>query len=386
MQTKGLAQTGCGLRTPWLQSDTLVSLTDTACLPIQRTGVRGLTKLDTHPANVSAAHSQPSARHSPAEPDDLAAALAVIEAERAGLAELAATLNGDFAHAVARMAAVSGRVVVTGMGKSGHIARKIAATFASTGTPAMFVHPAEASHGDLGMILPGDAVLALSNSGETAELADLIAHTARFGILLLAMTGRPHSALAQAADITLLLPPAAEACPMGLAPTTSTTMQLALGDALAVALLNRRGFSRTDFLAFHPGGKLGARLKRVSDLMHTGDALPVAQADTPMPQALLLMTGKGFGCLCVVDSAGKLAGIVTDGDLRRAMGPDLLSRTVSQVMNPAPLTARPEMLAAEALRVMNERKRPITSLFVLDSADRPVGLLHVHDLLRAGVV
>jgi arabinose-5-phosphate isomerase len=345
-----------------------------------------LTPLDTHPANVPAALSQPPAPHSPAQPDDLAAARAVIDAERAGLAELAATLNGDFANAVARLAAVSGRVVVTGMGKSGHIARKIAATFASTGTPALFVHPAEASHGDLGMILPGDAVLALSNSGETAELADLIAHTTRFGILLLAITGRPHSALAQAADITLLLPPAAEACPMGLAPTTSTTMQLALGDALAVALLNRRGFSRTDFLAFHPGGKLGARLKRVSDLMHTGDALPVAPADLPMPQALLLMTGKGFGCLCVVDATGKLAGIVTDGDLRRAMGPDLLSRTVSQVMNATPLTAHPDMLAAEALRVMNERKRPITSLFVLDAARHPVGLLHVHDLLRAGVV
>jgi arabinose-5-phosphate isomerase len=343
-----------------------------------------LTTLDTHPANVPAALSQP-APHSPAPPDDLAAARAVIEAERAGLAELAATLDGEFARAVARLEAVSGRVVVSGMGKSGHVARKIAATLASTGTPALFVHPAEASHGDLGMILPGDAILALSNSGETAELADLIAHAARFGILLMAITGRRESALAKAADITLLLPKAAEACPMGLAPTTSTTMQLALGDALAVALLNRRGFSRTDFLAFHPGGKLGARLKRVADLMHTGDALPVAPAATSMKQALLLMTGKGFGCLCATDAEGRLAGIVTDGDLRRAMGPDLLSRTVAQVMNPAPLTARPDMLAAEALRVMNQRKRPITSLFVLDDAGRPVGLLHVHDLLRAGV-
>ncbi len=345
-----------------------------------------MTTLDTHPAAVPAALSQPPASHPHAQPDDLAVALAVLEAERAGLAELAATLNGAFSDAVARLAAVAGRVVVTGMGKSGHVARKIAATFASTGTPALFVHPAEASHGDLGMILPGDAVLALSNSGETAELADLIAHTSRFGIFLLAITGRAQSALAQAADITLLLPPSAEACPMGLAPTTSTTMQLALGDALAVALLNRRGFSRTDFMAFHPGGKLGARLKRVRDLMHTGDALPVAPADLPMPAALLLMTGKGFGCLCVVDAEGALAGIVTDGDLRRAMGPDLLSRTVSQVMNPTPLTARPDMLAAEALRVMNERSSPITALFVLDEANRPVGLLHVHDVLRAGVV
>jgi arabinose-5-phosphate isomerase len=349
-----------------------------------------LTTLDTHPAEVPAALSQRSGAppHSQpdSQPDDLAVALAVLEAERSGLAELAGALDGSFAKAVQRLAAVTGRVVVTGMGKSGHIAHKIAATLASTGTPALFVHPAEASHGDLGMIVPGDAVLALSNSGETAELADLIAHASRFGILLVAMTGRAASTLAQAADITLLLPGAAEACPMGLAPTTSTTMQLALGDALAVALLHRRGFSPSDFHIFHPGGKLGARLKRVRDLMHTGDALPVAPLDYAMPQALLLMTGKGFGCLCVVDGAGALAGIVTDGDLRRAMGPALLSRTVRDIMNPAPLTARPDMLAAEALRVMNERRRPITALFVVDEANRPVGLLHVHDVLRAGVV
>ena len=310
----------------------------------------------------------------------------MLEAERAGLAELAATLDGDFTRAVAKLAEIPGRVVVTGMGKSGHVARKIAATFASTGTPALYVHPAEASHGDLGMIVPGDAVLALSNSGETAELADLIEHARRFGIPLLAITGRERSTLALAADVVLKLPPAREACPMGLAPTTSTTMQLALGDALAVALLSRRGFSRTDFMTFHPGGKLGARLKRVRDLMHTGDALPVAPPDLPMPQALLLMTGKGFGCLCVVAADGTQAGIVTDGDLRRAMAPDLLTRRVCDVMNPRPLTASPDMLAAEALLTMNERKRPITTLFVLDEGRRPVGLLHVHDLLRAGVV
>jgi arabinose-5-phosphate isomerase len=272
------------------------------------------------------------------------------------------------------------------MGKSGHVGRKIAATFASTGTPAHFVHPAEASHGDLGMIVPGDAVLALSNSGETAELADLIGHATRFGIPLIAITGRAGSALAQAAYVTLLLPASAEACPMGLAPTTSTTMQLALGDALAVALLNRRDFTHSDFRAFHPGGRLGAALRRVGELMHTGEALPVTDASLPMPQALLLMTGKGFGCLCVVDEAGALSGIVTDGDLRRAMGPDLLNRRVGEIMNTSPLTARPEMLAAEALRVMNDRPRPITTLFVLDEARRPVGLLHVHDLLRAGIV
>ena len=310
----------------------------------------------------------------------------MLRAECAGLADLAAALDERFSQAVALLLAVRGRVIVSGMGKSGHVGRKIAATFASTGTPAHFVHPAEASHGDLGMIVPGDAVLALSNSGETAELADLIGHATRFGIPLIAITGRPGSALALAADVTLLLPPSAEACPMGLAPTTSTTMQLALGDALAVALLNRRDFSRSDFRAFHPGGRLGAALRRVGELMHTGDALPVTDASLPMPQALLLMTGKGFGCLCVVDDAGALSGIVTDGDLRRAMGPDLLNRRVGEIMNTRPLTARPDMLAAEALRVMNDRPRPITTLFVLDEARRPVGLLHVHDLLRAGIV
>jgi arabinose-5-phosphate isomerase len=318
-------------------------------------------------------------------PDDLAVGRAVLEAERAGLAQLAATLNGDFSTAVARLAAVRGRVAVTGMGKSGHVARKIAATFASTGTPALFVHPAEASHGDLGMIVPGDAILALSNSGETAELADLIAHATRFAILLIAITGRPNSTLAQAADVTLLLPQAREACPNGLAPTTSTTMQLALGDALAVALLSRRGFSPADFRLFHPGGRLGARLKRVRDLMHTGAALPLAGPDLPMQAALLEMTGKGFGCIGVVNNAGMLAGIVTDGDLRRAMGPDLLTRLVGDIMNPAPLTTAPDRLAVEALRLMNDRPRPITTLFVLDEGRRPVGLLHVHDLLRAGV-
>jgi len=345
--------------------------------------VTGLTKLDHHQADTPAGGAPPgqAAPHR----SDLEVGLDVLRAEQAGLAALAAGLNGDFTAAVTRLAAVTGRVVVSGMGKSGHVGRKIAATFASTGTPALFVHPAEASHGDLGMIVPGDAVLAMSNSGETPELADLIAHTRRFGISLIAITARAESALAQAADITLLLPPAPEACSEVLAPTTSTTMQLALGDALAVALLSRRGFSRADFLAFHPGGKLGAQLKHVADLMHTGDALPLAPPNLPMPQALLVMTGKGFGCLAVVADDGTLAGIVTDGDLRRAMGPDLLNRTVSEIMNPIPLTARPEMLAAEALRIMNERKRPITTLFVLNAARHPVGLLHVHDLLRAGV-
>jgi arabinose-5-phosphate isomerase len=343
--------------------------------------------LDSHPAEHPAAPHPPSASSPDTDfaADDLATGRAVLRAECAGLSDLASALDDTFSRAVARLAAVRGRVIVSGMGKSGHVGRKIAATFASTGTPAHFVHPAEASHGDLGMIVAGDAILALSNSGETAELADLISHASRFGIPLIAITGRAGSALALAADIALLLPASAEACPMGLAPTTSTTMQLALGDALAVALLNRRGFTHADFQTFHPGGKLGARLRRVGDLMHTGEALPLTHAGAPMPHALLLMTGKGFGCVGVVDADGVLAGIVTDGDLRRAMGPDLLDRKVGDIMNARPLTVRPEVLATEALRVMNDRPRPITTLFVLDSARKPVGLLHVHDLLRAGV-
>ncbi len=316
--------------------------------------------------------------------DDIEVARTVLAAEAAGLRALAASLDLRFADAVSRLAACTGRIVVSGMGKSGHVARKIAATLASTGSPSLFVHPAEASHGDLGMIVPGDAVLALSNSGETAELADLVAHARRFGLPLVAITGRPDSALARAADVLLLLPAAAEACPMGLAPTTSTTMQLALGDALAVALLTRRGFTATDFSQFHPGGQLGAQLRRVSDLMHRGDAIPLAESGLPMDRALLVMTGKGFGCLGALDADGRLAGVLTDGDLRRAMGPDLLGRRVEDVMNRTPRTIGPDALAADALRLMGG-PRPVTSLFVLDGDRRPLGLLHVHDLLRAGV-
>ena len=316
--------------------------------------------------------------------DDIEVARTVLAAEAAGLRALAASLDLRFADAVSRLAACTGRIVVSGMGKSGHVARKIAATLASTGSPSLFVHPAEASHGDLGMIVPGDAVLALSNSGETAELADLVAHARRFGLPLVAITGRPDSALARAADVLLLLPAAAEACPMGLAPTTSTTMQLALGDALAVALLTRRGFTATDFSQFHPGGQLGAQLRRVSDLMHRGDAIPLAESGLPMDRALLVMTGKGFGCLGALDADGRLAGVLTDGDLRRAMGPDLLGRRVEDVMNRSPRTIGPDALAADALRLMGG-PRPVTSLFVLDGDRRPLGLLHVHDLLRAGV-
>jgi arabinose-5-phosphate isomerase len=316
---------------------------------------------------------------------DLDTARTVLATEAAGLRALAASLDGAFAGAVALLGGASGRVVVTGMGKSGHIARKIAATLASTGTPALFVHPAEASHGDLGMLVAGDAVLALSNSGETAELADLVEHARRFGLRLVAITARADSTLAQAADAVLLLPPAPEACPLGLAPTTSTTMQLALGDALAVALLRRRGFGPADFRRIHPGGRLGARLRRVRDLMHEAGAMPLAPPDLPMDAALLRMTERRFGCLGIVDTAGRLIGIVTDGDLRRAMGPDLLARRVGEIMTHAPRTIGPDALAAEALRAMNQGTNPITTLFVVDSRQVPLGILHIHDLLRAGV-
>jgi arabinose-5-phosphate isomerase len=316
---------------------------------------------------------------------DLDVARDVLATEAAGLSALAAALDEGFSCAVDVLAAATGRVVVTGMGKSGHIARKIAATLASTGTPAQFVHPAEASHGDLGMVVRGDAVLALSNSGETAELADLIEHAHRFGLPLVAITANERSTLALAADVVLLLPPAREACPTGLAPTTSTTMQLALGDALAIALLTRRGFGAHEFRQFHPGGRLGARLRRVRDLMHAGEAMPLASPDTPMPAALIEMSAKRFGCLGVTDAAGRLVGIMTDGDLRRHMSLDLLTRPVGAIMTRAPRTIGPEALAADALRVMNEPPRPITTLFVVDAALIPLGILHVHDLLRAGV-
>ena len=318
-------------------------------------------------------------------PTELEVARSVLATEATGLRALAAALDERFARAVALLAEAAGRVVVSGMGKSGHVGRKIAATLASTGTPALFVHPAEASHGDLGMIVAGDAVLALSNSGETPELADLVAHTRRFGLPLVAVTAGAGSALAQAADVVLLLPPAAEACPMGLAPTTSTLMQMALGDALAVALLTRRGFTATEFRRFHPGGRLGARLRRVRELMHTGDAVPLAPPETRMDRALLLMTEKRFGCLGVVDAEGRLAGVVTDGDLRRHMGPALLTRRVAEVMTAQPRVIGAEAMAVEALATMNAPARPVTSLFVVDPAGRPVGILHIHDLLRAGL-
>jgi arabinose-5-phosphate isomerase len=314
---------------------------------------------------------------------DIDAARRVLRTEIAGLEALLASLDGTFTGAVEILARVSGRVTVTGMGKSGHVARKIAATFSSTGTPAQFVHPGEASHGDLGMIAENDAVLALSNSGDTAELADIVAHAKRFRNPLIAMTRRTASALGEAADVTLLLPAAAEACSMGLAPTTSTTMMMALGDALAVALLERKGFSPSDFQILHPGGQLGHQLLRVADIMHDGEAMPLVARGAAMSEAILVMTAKSFGCVGVTDDAGKLIGIVTDGDLRRHMGDDMLRATVDAVMSARPKTIRPQALAAEALGRMNALA--ITSLFAVDEQKRPLGILHIHDCLRAGV-
>jgi arabinose-5-phosphate isomerase len=316
---------------------------------------------------------------------DLQVARDVLNTEAAGLLSLAASLGERFGQAIDRLASATGRVVVSGMGKSGLVGRKIAATLASTGTPALFVHPAEASHGDLGMIVAGDAVLALSNSGETAELADIVAHSRRFALPLVGITARPDSTLARSADVALILPKAAEACPMGLAPTTSTTMQIALGDAIAVALLTRRGFTAADFREIHPGGRLGARLRRVREVMHQGDAIPLAPPDITMATALLRMTEKRFGCLGIVGDDGVLRGIITDGDLRRSMGPDLLSRRAGDVMTASPRTIGPDSLAVEALHAMNAHQRPVTTLFVVDPAGKPLGILHVHDLLRAGL-
>jgi arabinose-5-phosphate isomerase len=315
---------------------------------------------------------------------DLAVGRRVIRAEIDGLRQLAEALDGAFGTALDLCADASGRVIVTGMGKSGHVARKIAATLASTGTPAQFVHPAEASHGDLGMIGAGDVVIALSNSGNSAELGDIVAYSRRFKIPLVAITGDRRSTLAEAADVVIVLPRAAEACSLGLTPTTSTTMMLALGDALAVALLERKGFSTEDFQLFHPGGSIGRKLLRVSDIMHTGDAVPLVTPETAMSEAILMMTAKSFGCVGVYGGDGRLVGVITDGDLRRHMDDRLVSRTVAEVMHPEPKTVGAAGLAAEALGVMN--RFSITSLFVVDETGRPVGFLHMHDCLRAGVV
>ena len=322
----------------------------------------------------------------PAANSHIASALRTLDTESEGVAALVAAmsdgLGAPFVAAVETIRAARGRVIVTGMGKSGHVARKIAATLASTGTPAFFVHAADASHGDLGMITSDDVMLALSWSGETEELKDLINYSRRFRIVLIAITVNAESTLGKAADIVLALPAAREACPHNLAPTTSSLMQLALGDALAIALLESRGFTAVDFGVFHPRGKLGAALKFVRDVMHPGDAVPLIKRGAPMSEAIVEMSAKGFGCVAVIETDGKLAGVITDGDLRRHMRIDLLQAPVDAVMTASPKTVRPDQLASEALQILNSSK--ITALIVVE-ADRPVGIVHFHDLLRAGV-
>lgn len=306
----------------------------------------------------------------------------VLQLEAEGLLALCQGLNGDFGRAVQILADATGRVVVSGMGKSGHIARKIAATLASTGAPAQFVHPGEASHGDLGMITKGDAALLLSNSGETDELKDLIAYTRRFSIPMIGISSSARSSLLEAADVALVLPGTPEACPMGLAPTTSTTMMLALGDALSVALMERKGFSSDQYQVLHPGGSLGQSLIRVEEIMHTGEAVPLVPEEAPMSDVLLVMTAKGFGCAGVCDPSGKILGVITDGDLRRNMTPELLDLRADQVMTPDPKVIRRKALGAEALGKMNATA--ITCLFVVED-NTPVGIIHVQDCLRAGI-
>lgn len=316
----------------------------------------------------------------------LSSAIRTLSVEADGLAILKASVHEDLGQALVKavesIKAASGRVIVTGVGKSGHVGQKVAATFASTGTPAFFIHPTEASHGDLGMITSDDVILALSWSGETVELKSIITYARRFSVSLISITSNRHSALGAQSDVVLELPKADEACPHGLAPTTSTTMQLALGDCLAVALLEAKGFTEHDFKTFHPGGSLGASLKYVKDVMHQGDAMPLTKADELMSETLMVMTSKSFGCVGIVDDDGALIGVVTDGDLRRHMGQDLLQAKARTIMTPNPKTAPPTMLASAALEMINASN--ITALFVVEN-DCPVGIVHVHDLLRAGI-
>ena len=315
---------------------------------------------------------------------DIQSARRTIDKEIEALRMMENDLNGSLSEALDVMQKTSGRVIITGMGKSGHIGRKIAATLASTGTPSFFVHPGEASHGDLGMLTKQDCVIAISNSGETKELSDIILYCKRFAIPLIAMTKNPDSALGRAGDVLLKLPDDGEACPLGLAPTSSTTATLVLGDILAVALLERKGFTKTDFRQRHPGGKLGAFLQKVTDLMHKGDEMPLVDEDSTMQDALLVMTSKMLGCVGITNHEGKLLGIITDGDLRRCLSPQLLSEKAVQVMTSNPKTITAEVLVAEALGVMNNTGKGITQLFIVED-DKPIGIIHIHDCLRSGV-
>jgi arabinose-5-phosphate isomerase len=321
------------------------------------------------------------------EHDVVESALRTISYGQQGLSAVDAALQNGlgkaFRQAAELIGTIDGRVVITGIGKSGHIGRKISASLASTGTPSFFVHPVEANHGDLGMITASDVVLALSWSGETAELQGLVAFTRRFSIPLIAMTSGESSTLAREADIVLLLPKAQEACPHGLAPTTSTLMQLALGDALAVALLEARGFSAADFRVYHPGGKLGAMLSHVSDLMHTGDRLPLVAKGCSMPDAIHELSAKRFGCVGVIDEDGRICGVVTDGDIARHLDNNLGAMSVDEVMTQNPKTVGKDTLATAAMAILN--KHSIGALLVVDQDKRPIGIVHFHDLLRVGV-
>ena len=315
--------------------------------------------------------------------DILAAGAAVLKSEAEGLLALAESLTEEFARAVEIIRHSDGRVAVTGMGKSGHVARKVAATLASTGTPAYFIHPAEASHGDLGMISPRDVVLAYSNSGETAELESILTFCARHQVPVIGVTKNPESFLAAQSTVVLTLPNRPEACPIGCAPTTSTTMMMALGDALALCLLEVKGFTSESFHQYHPGGQLGRRLLLVQDIMHTGDDIPLVRPGQLMPDVLYTITGKRFGSTGVLAADGRLAGIITDGDLRRNMTPNLLNLTAADIMTKKPITLSPETLAIKALGIM--QKYSITAIFIVDENYCPVGILHIHDCLRAGL-
>lgn len=319
-----------------------------------------------------------------AENHDIASAKRTIEREIEALRIMGDALNEDLSKALDLMQNCKGRVIITGMGKSGHVAQKIAATLASTGTPSFFIHPSEASHGDLGMVTLNDVVVAISNGGESKELSDILLYCKRFGIPLVAITKNPKSSLGQNSDFILKLPDNGEACPLGLAPTSSTTATMVMGDILAVNLMERKGFSETDYKQRHPGGKLGAILRKVSDLMHAGAEMPLVNDEALMQEALIEMTSKMLGCVGIVNKQGDLIGMITDGDLRRWLSPNLISEKVVTVMTKNPKTIRPDALAIEAVKTMNTTGKGITNLFVVEGT-KPIGLIHIHDCLRAGV-
>lgn len=360
--------------------------TKSATVKAVRTKASRAKTNDVKPAKAKPARAKASKTGGLARAAITKSAKRTLKLESQGLADLLDAVSGwlatPFSRAVEVLNSATGRVIVTGMGKSGHVGHKMAATFSSTGTTAFFVHPSEASHGDLGMISSDDVILAMSWSGETVELGSILTYSRRFAVPLIAITSRPDSALGKAADVVLQLPKASEACPHGLAPTTSTTMTLALGDCLAIALLEAKGFTAEDFKRIHPGGSLGAQLQYVEDVMHDAADLPLVGKDTPMSEAIVTMTQCAFGCLGVVDGHGRLIGAITDGDLRRHMGDDLLAATAAEIMTRKPKTIRGDLLASAALEQLNAVR--ITALFVVEKS-KPIGIVHIHDLLRAGI-